>query len=70
MGILRVLNKKIVIVSEKKIKKLKIGTRIFVEEDEIIEKGKNIATYDPFNEQIITEKAAVIKFKEIIYDKK
>ena len=66
MGILKELNKKYVILSEKKARKLKIGAQIFINEGELVEKGELIASYDPHNEPIITEFAGAIKFKDII----
>ncbi len=66
MGVLKEFNKKYVILSEKKIKKLKIGTQIFVKEGEIVEKRKLIASFDQFHEPIITEHSGSVKFKDII----
>jgi DNA-directed RNA polymerase subunit beta' len=66
MGVLKELNKQYVVMSEKKSRKLKIGSHIFVNEGDLIEKGSIIASYDPFNEPLITEHAGVIKYKDII----
>ncbi len=66
IGLLKEIKDKYVIASEKKINKLKIGTQIFVDVDEITPRGKLIAQYDAFNEPLITEHAGVIRFKDII----
>ncbi len=66
LGVLKELNGKYVIVSEKKVRKLKIGTQIFISEGDFVEKGTLIASYDPFNEPIITEHPGIVKFKDII----
>ncbi|MBN1899605.1 MAG: DNA-directed RNA polymerase subunit beta', partial [Spirochaetes bacterium] len=65
-GVLREIDSKYVIMSEKKEKKLKIGTKIFVEEKELVPKGKMIAVFDAFYEPIVTEHSGSIKFKDVI----
>jgi len=65
-GILKEIDNKYVIASDRKVEKLRIGTQIFVEEKEFAPTGKIIATFDSFFEPIITEHAGTIKFKDII----
>ncbi|MDD5066023.1 MAG: DNA-directed RNA polymerase subunit beta' [bacterium] len=66
IGTLKEINDKYVIMSEKKVSKLKIGTQVFTDAEQIVDRGKLIAQYDAFNEPIITEHAGKIKFKDII----
>ena len=66
MGVLKELNRKYVVLSEKKVRKLKIGAQIFVGDGEYVEKGVLIALYDPHNEPLITDHAGTIKFKDIV----
>ncbi len=65
-GILKEIDGKYVIVSAKKIRKLKIGSKIFVEENELVPKAKIIAMFDQFNEPIISEHAGKVELKDII----
>ena len=65
-GIMREFDNKYILYSEKKVRKLKIGTQIFVDADQIADKGNVIALYDAFNEPLITEHGGVVKFKDII----
>jgi len=66
VGILKEINGKYVIASERKVNKLKIGTRIYVKEKELVPKGHIIAAFDAFYEPIITDHSGTIRFKDII----
>ena len=60
-----------VLLGEKKYYRLKIGTILYCEQDEIVtptkEAGEKIlAEFDPFNETIITEHSGIVKFKDLI----
>jgi DNA-directed RNA polymerase subunit beta' len=68
---LKLIDGQYVLLGEKKDFRLKIGTVMFCEQDQLVtpskEEGEKIlAEFDPFNETIITEHSGTIKFKDII----
>ena len=65
-GTLKLIDDKYVVVSAKKVRKLKIGSKIFVEENEFVPKAKVIAMFDQFNEPIISEHDGVVELKDIV----
>ncbi len=55
-----------VVVSDEKIRKLKIGSKIYVKKGEIVPPGKLIAEFNPFFEPIITEHSGTVVLKDVI----
>ncbi len=66
LGFLREIGDFYVIASAKKVRKLKIGSRIFVEENEFVPKGKVLVMFDQFNEPIVSEHSGRVEFKDIV----
>lgn len=52
--------------NEKASFKVPYGSRLFVDENEIVKKGQKLADWDPFTIPIITEKSGKIAYKDII----
>ncbi|MEW6103326.1 MAG: DNA-directed RNA polymerase subunit beta' [bacterium] len=57
------------IVSDERKIKLKTGGRIFAKPGDLIEAGRKIADFDPYNEPILTEVEGEVKFFDIISER-
>ncbi len=57
------------IVSDERKIHLKTGGRIFVKQGQLVEAGKKIADFDPYNEPILTEVSGKVKFVDIISER-
>ncbi|MEW6680249.1 MAG: DNA-directed RNA polymerase subunit beta', partial [bacterium] len=68
-GTVKFFKDSLYIVSDERKIRLKTGGRIFVKQDEFVEKGKKIADFDPYNEPILTEISGKIKFVDIVSER-
>lgn len=66
IGTLKEINGKYVILSERKIIKLKIGSKLYCNEKEIVPKSQVLVEFDPFYEPIISEHSGIVKYKDIV----
>lgn len=65
-AIVKIVNDKLILVSQPQVVEIKNGSELFVSEGDILEPGEIIATFDPFSEPIIAEQSGTVKFYDVL----
>ncbi|MEM5948727.1 DNA-directed RNA polymerase subunit beta' [Spirochaetia bacterium 38H-sp] len=65
-AIVKILDNKLILVSQIQTVEIKNGSELFVSEGAILAPGEIIASFDPFSEPIIAEQTGRVKFYDVI----